>query len=626
MNLFKRLLAATGAAGLLIGVGGTIPALGIYLAPFTATLGSDCVIPGQTETITVHSNLGAPAVAHIDWVVGSSTVSGTSDTGLIGANGTFTDQVTVPTVTTATGGTASIWLVTGYGVANGAFDFGVANLCPSPASPTLSGTYLDVTEVGGTVNKTCAPGLSGEAVFSPTIEVKVDGSSQTTIALPASLSLHLTCNGESQPLPKLPPTSVITLHESTAPSGAEPARDTSITIGSQPGTTTINNALADKITVTPDSGIAISAVEGSNVEQMVGTFTDTGRPGGGACNTEDYVATINWGDGSTSTGTVSCERDASSDHVPTGVFDVNGRHRYADSGSYDVTLSVVDNSESGESSGAAVKTDAATISDAALGTVSDNSDDGSYSAVEGKSLAVSVVFADSRGFGSDQSRDASITGTINWGDGTVQTVAPVASTAPCECIDPFAISGSHVYDAAAANYHITVTAADDGGQTAVARFSARISDGTLTADANKSLSGVATTALTNVVGSFVDGAGAQAAVADFAATIDWGDGSATSTGTLSQTASGAFSVSGTHTYASAGSKSITATVTDEEGSTVTLHATATIAAAPIVLPATGQPRPGGPIALLVLLALLLVGGTTLAVGARFLGNIRATSR
>ena len=626
MTLFKRLLAATGAAGLLIGVGGTIPALGIYLAPFTATLGSDCVISGQTETLTVHSNLGAPAVVHIDWVIGNSTASGSSDTGLIGANGTFTDQVTVPTVTTATGGVASIWLVTGDAVATTASEFAVANLCPSPASPTLSGRYLDVTEVGGTVNKTCAPGLSGEAVFSPTIEVKVDGSSETTIALPASLSLHLTCNGESQPLPKLPPTSVITLHESTVPSGAEPARDTRITIGTQPGTTTINNALADKITVTPDSGTAITAVEGSNVEQLVGTFTDTGRPGGGACNTEDYVATINWGDGSTSTGTVSCERDASSDHVPTGVFDVNGTHRYADSGSYDVTLSVVDNSESGESSGAGVKTDAATISDAALDTVTDNSDDGSYSAAEGKGLAVSVVFADSRGFGTDVTRDASITGTINWGDGTVQTVTPVASTASCECTDPFAISGSHVYDAAAANYHITVTAADDGGQTAVARFSARISDGTLTADANKSLSGVATTALTNVVGSFVDGAGAQAAVADFAATIDWGDGSATSTGTLSQTASGAFSVSGTHTYASAGSKSITATVTDEEGSTVTLHATATIAAAPIVLPATGQPRPGGPIAPLVLLALLLLGGTTLAVGARFVGKIRATSR
>ena len=178
-----------------------------------------------------------------------------------------------------------------------------------------------------------------------------------------------------------------------------------------------------------------------------------------------------------------------------------------------------------------------------------------------------------------------------------------------------------MYDAAiptTAIYHITVKAADDGGSTAQADFGATVSDGKLTADANKSLSGVATTALTSVVGSFTDEAAAQAAAADFAATINWGD-STTSAGTVSKTASGAFSVSGTHTYASAGSKSITATVTDEEGSTVTLHATATIGAAPIVLPATGQPHPSQPTAPWSLLAILALGLLSLAVGGRILG-------
>jgi hypothetical protein len=279
---------------------------------------------------------------------------------------------------------------------------------------------------------------------------------------------------------------------------------------------------------------------------------------------------------------------------------------------------VVDNSESGESSGAAVKTDTATVTDAGLEVVGDNSEQGFYSAVEGKSITVTVDFAD---FNNGSGIDAGITGSIDWGDGTAaQAVAP---TAPSSCECTFQISASHVYDAAipaTAVYHITVKATDDGGSTAQADFGATISDGKLTADANKALTAVATTAFTSVVGSFKDEAGAQAAVGDFAATINWGD-NATSAGTLTKTADGAFSVSGTHTYASAGSKSITATVTDQEGSTVTLHATATVAAAPVVLPATGQPHPTQPATPFVPLALLILGLASFAVGGRILAKM-----
>ena len=378
-------------------------------------------------------------------------------------------------------------------------------------------------------------------------------------------------------------------------------------------------SVADKITVTPDSGTAITVIEGSNTgSQLVGKFTDTGRPGGGACVVDGYVATINWGDGVSSAGTVTCERDATSDHVPTGVYDVTGSHAYADSATAAITVSVVDSSEDGESSGDAVKTDTASVTDADLFTAGDNSSRGFYSAVEGKSITVAAYFGDDRAFAEGMTRDTSITGTIDWGDGSA--LQTVGSSAPSNCECDFAITASHIYDAAipaSAIYHIKVTAIDDGGATAKSEFGATISDGKLTADANKSLSGVATTASTSVVGSFTDEAAAQAAAADFAATIDWGD-STTSAGTVSKTASGAFSVSGTHTYASSGSKSITATVTDEEGSTVTLHATATIAAAPAVLPATGQPHPTQPTTPFVPLALAILGLLSLAVGGRIL--------
>jgi hypothetical protein len=300
----------------------------------------------------------------------------------------------------------------------------------------------------------------------------------------------------------------------------------------------------------------------------------------------------------------------------TGTFDVTGSHTYADSASAAISVSVVDSSESAESSGAAVKTDTATVTDAALELDGDNSTHHSFATVEGKSLKVAVDFFDNAN--SESARDASITGTINWGDGSaVQSVPSTAASDICDCGSNDAeISATHVYDAAA-HYDITVTAKDDGGYMATASYSANISDGKLTADANKSLTATAGAAFTSVVGSFTDGAAGQAAASEFSAMISWGDGSLYA-GTVTKTGSGAFSVSGTHTYASAGTKSITATVTDEEGSTVTLHATATVGAAPIVLPATGQPHATQPAVPVIPLALLILCLASLAVGGRIL--------
>jgi hypothetical protein len=379
----------------------------------------------------------------------------------------------------------------------------------------------------------------------------------------------------------------------------------------------VGTVVPDAITVTPDSGTAATAQEGDSTGSvLVAKFTDTGNSLLTDVNCQEhYVATINWGDGSTSTGTVTCELSTGELTFPTGVFDVAGSHTYADSATAAISVSVVDNSEEAESSGAAVNTDTATVTDADLGLDGDNSTRRSYAGVEGKSLKVAVDFFDDR---NSEGRDASIAGTINWGDGSAtQSVAATDATDICDCSSNDAeISASHVYADAGA-YHITVTAKDDGGSMATASYTANVSDGKLTADANKSLTATAGAAFTSVLGSFTDEAGAQAAAGDFAAMISWGDGSLYS-GTVAKTGSGAFSVSGTHTYASAGSKSITATVTDEEGNTVTLHATATVGAAPVVLPATGQPHPTLPAVPVIPLALLILCLGSLAVGGRIL--------
>jgi PKD repeat protein len=172
-------------------------------------------------------------------------------------------------------------------------------------------------------------------------------------------------------------------------------------------------------------------------------------------------------------------------------------------------------------------------------------------------------------------------------------------------------------DAGVKNQEPFVTLSDDGGSFANRFFSLTVNDAALTAGAAKSFVAAAAQSSSQVVASFSDGAGAQAAVADFTATIKWGDNT-TSAGTVTKTAAGKFDVSGSHTYATAGTKTLTITVVDEEGATVTMSATATVPA----LPTTGQPQtPVQPSMPLILLALLIIGLVSLAAGGRILAKM-----
>jgi uncharacterized repeat protein (TIGR01451 family) len=79
------------------------------------------------------------------------------------------------------------------------------------------------------------------------------------------------------------------------------------------------------------------------------------------------------------------------------------------------------------------------------------------------------------------------------------------------------------------------------------------------------------------VATFTDPDTASTA-SEYSATIDWGDSSATTAGTIGGSA-GSFSVSGTHTYAEEGSYPVTVTITDvdDAGNTDTADSTATVA-------------------------------------------------
>src|SRR5205807_1080949 len=79
--------------------------------------------------------------------------------------------------------------------------------------------------------------------------------------------------------------------------------------------------------VTATGGFTFTAVEGTaSASQTVATFTDPAGPEA----VGNYSASIAWGDGTTSAGTITF-------NAGTGVFTVAGSHTYAEEGSQSIT-------------------------------------------------------------------------------------------------------------------------------------------------------------------------------------------------------------------------------------------------------------------------------------------------
>jgi hypothetical protein len=225
-------------------------------------------------------------------------------------------------------------------------------------------------------------------------------------------------------------------------------------VGSNPGNDTItacadinNNGSCDpqeptataqkeweaQITVT---GTTFNAVEGNSVSAVVATVVDPDP----ASTASEYSATIAWGDGSSSAGTLS---------GPTGgPFDVNGTHTYVEEGTYTVTVVVTDvdfPANNGTAASTAVVADAALSASCATPAVSLQAFSGSV-----------ATFTDANPL----APLSDFTATIVWGDGSSSAgvvSGPVGG--------PFTVSGSHNY-ASTGTFTIGVSIVDEGGSTA----------------------------------------------------------------------------------------------------------------------------------------------------------------
>jgi hypothetical protein len=149
------------------------------------------------------------------------------------------------------------------------------------------------------------------------------------------------------------------------------------------------------------------------------------------------------------------------------------------------------------------------------------------------------------------------------------------------------VVGAHTYADEGQN-STTVTINDKGGSALVLTGSAALSESDVLTPSGLTISAIQGQAFGGAVATFTDLNSGNVA-ADFTASINWGDGTATA-GTIAGTG-GTFTVSGGHTYASGGKDSVTATLTDNPPGTASVIAAGTAVVTPLA-PAVAIVTPG----------------------------------
>jgi PKD repeat protein len=194
------------------------------------------------------------------------------------------------------------------------------------------------------------------------------------------------------------------------------------------------------------SGQPVTATESATFVVTVASFT-TADP---FLGTTTFSASIDWGDGTAATaGSIVANGGG-------GNFLVRGSHKYAEAGSYPVSVSITGN----DGASLAVQ-GTATIADAALSGFG-----GFVSGTHGVALPVTTQVGTLHD--ANASAPASeFTATIDWGDGSTSLGSVTGSGGS------YAVKGGHTY-AAAGSYPVKVTVVDQDGATVTLTGSASI--------------------------------------------------------------------------------------------------------------------------------------------------------
>jgi virginiamycin B lyase len=296
-------------------------------------------------------------------------------------------------------------------------------------------------------------------------------------------------------------------------------------------------------------------------------------------------ATIDWGDGSTPTvGTLSPGITVPSVDSVFPDHQVSASHAYAKAGSYTVTVTINGTGPTGKAMTTSVVETATAVDPTA-------SPQPPLVIQAGKSIAYQGPLAI---FSTPTPHDASgsdFTATVDWGDGSKPTAGTVVGgneqpttpeTPPTFNPNPtwgplglFEVSGDHTY-ATTGTFQVKVTLTDKFGHSSSESTSIQVSSGSLainpmspiqvTANPTPKSSGPNQGSI--YLGTLTSNTGSLAGQND-SVTIDWGDGSTPTAGTLSTTSyvdttPVADDIMGTHAYVQPGTYTVKITVHDDQ--------------------------------------------------------------
>ena len=156
------------------------------------------------------------------------------------------------------------------------------------------------------------------------------------------------------------------------------------------------------------------------------------------------------------------------------------------------------------------------------------------------------------------------TASINWGDGRTTSGTVTGSNGS------FAVSGGHTYaDEGTDPLTVTITRTSDNTQIAPTG-NVTVGENDVLTPQGVTISANVNQAFSTAVASFTD-TDTVSVAGDFTASINWGDGTPVTAGTVTGS-NGSFQVSGSHTYAAAGQEIVAVTMTDDGPGTATATA------------------------------------------------------
>ncbi len=330
-----------------------------------------------------------------------------------------------------------------------------------------------------------------------------------------------------------------------------------------PNASTTSTATVMLPPVTMTGGFPFNAAEGTpSSSQTVARFTDPS----GAVAASNYVANIDWGDGTSSFGLITLAQ-------ASGIFTVSSGHTYTEEGSYTIHTTI---SRTGA-------LDASTNSTATVLDVPVSPTGGfivnAFRGVQSASQTVATFTdpAGAEGLGE-------YAATINWGDGRTSPGAITFNAGS----QVFTVKGDHLYNAEGL-FTISVTIQHGTAQNRSAISSANVVHPPLVVTGGLTYAAIEGKLMTLPVATFTDPVQGSEATSNYSATVNWGDGTSDVTGVTGRVfitvdqATGIFTVHGVHTYSEEGTRQITIAVRYRTEPSSSVTSTAVIADPAVVV-------------------------------------------